>query len=57
MDLQGEQTELISQVGISQVQLAQYANQLGAFMQELVFGNDIPLSDLKTSITIKTDYL
>jgi hypothetical protein len=57
MDLQGEQTELISQVGISQVQLAQYANQLGAFMQELVFGNDIPLSDLKRSITIKTDYL
>lgn len=57
MDLQGEQTELISQVGISQVQLAQYANQLGAFMQELVFGNDIPLSDLKRSIGIKTDYL
>lgn len=26
-------------------------------MQELVFGNDIPLSDLKRSITIKTDYL
>jgi hypothetical protein len=43
MDLQGEQTELISQVGFSQAQLAQYANQLGAFMQELVFGNDIPL--------------
>lgn len=57
MELQHEQTDLIAQSGISQAHLAQYAPQLGQFMQELVFGSDIPLEDLKRSIAIKTDYL
>lgn len=57
MELQNEQTELIAHVGISQAHLVQYAPQLGPFMQELVFGNDVPLADLKRSIAIKTEYI
>lgn len=50
MELQGEQTQLLALAGISQTKFAQYAAQLGPFMQELVFSSDIQLEDLKKSL-------
>jgi len=43
--------------GISQAKFAQYAAQLGPFMQELIFSSDVSLEDLKRSLEIKTEYL
>lgn len=57
MELQGEQTELLGLAGISQGKFAQYAAQLGPFMQELIFSSDVSLEDLKKSLEIKTEYL
>ncbi len=58
MELQGEQTKLMALVGINQAKFAQFASQLGPFMQDLVFGNaEITLTDLKRSLELKTEYL
>lgn len=43
MQLQTEQTQLMTTLGLSQASLAPFSAQLGAFMQELVFDSDISL--------------
>lgn len=57
MELQTEQSQLMQSLGLSQATLARYAQQLGPFMQDLVFSNDISLEEVKTSINLKTEYL
>ena len=50
MKLQGEQSQLMASFGLTQQKLAQYAQQLGPFMQELIFSNNISLEDTKTHL-------
>jgi len=57
MQLQTEQTQLMTSLGITQAKLAPFSAQLGAFMQELVFDCDISLEDVKKSLQLKTEYL
>lgn len=57
MKLQGEQAQLMAKFGLSQQKLAQYAQQLGPFMQELIFSNNITLEDTRTHLKLKTEYL
>jgi len=57
MELQKEQTQLMSSIGISQAAIARHGAHLGAFMQELVFDTSVSLDDVKRSIALKTDYL
>jgi hypothetical protein len=57
MGLQAEQGQLMAMVGLNQAKVAQYAQHLGAFMQELVFDSDISIEEVKRSIELKTSYL
>lgn len=54
MKLQGEQTNLMASFGLTQQKLAKYAQQLGPYMQELIFSNNITLEDTKTHLILKT---
>lgn len=57
MKLQGEQTQIMASFGLNQAKLAKYANQLGPFMQELIFSSDIKLEDVKQSLQLKIEFL
>lgn len=54
MKLQGEQTQLMASFGLTQPKLAQFAGQLGPYMQELIFSNNITLEDTREHLQLKT---
>ena len=54
VELQKEQTQLMSVIGINQATIAKFGPQLGSFMQELVFDSDISVEEVKKSISLKT---
>jgi hypothetical protein len=54
MQLQNEQSQLMSTFGLTQAKMAQFAQQLNPFMQSLMIDNTLTLEDTKAHFQLKS---
>ncbi len=57
MQLQQEQNNILTSLGLTQAKIAKYGPQLAPFMQELILNTDISLEQVRESLQIKTEFL
>lgn len=57
MQLQQEQNNILTSLGLTQAKITKYGPELAPFMQELILNTDITVEQVRESIKIKTEFL
>lgn len=57
MQLQQEQNNVLTSLGLTQAKIAKYGPELAPFMQELILNTDITVEQVRENIKIKTEFL